>query len=386
VAIFFLRRYLGRSVEVAAAFFVATLSPVLGFIMLFTFRYTFVADHYQYLACIGPIALASAGVVTLSDKFAQYRAVIVSTALLVVASLGTLTWRQAATYADVETLWRTTLAKNPECWMAHTNLGLVFFQKGQVDDAIAHYRLALQMQPDWWDAEYNLGTALLAKGQIDEAILHSEKAVAMRPTDPDAQVSLGNLLFQKGRIDEAISHYQKAITAHPDHFLARYWLGNALLEKGELDSAIQVCRSALSLRPSDADCQTTLAIALEEKGNSAEAIQHYQKALELAPNSIPTLTNLAWLLATSRDASLRNGPRAVELAKQADRLVRGTNTLVLRALAAAYAENGEFANAIRIASSAVQLARMHGEDFLEKDLDQQIALYQLGMPYRATAK
>jgi protein O-mannosyl-transferase len=136
----------------------------------------------------------------------------------------------------------------------------------------------------------------------------------------------------------------------------------------------------------DADCQTTLAIALEEKGNPAEAIQHYQKALELAPNSIPTLTNLAWVLATSRDASLRNGPRAVELAKQADRLVRGTNNLVLRALAAAYAENGEFANAIRIASTAVQLARMHGEDSLAKDLDQQIALYQLGMPYRATAK
>ena len=178
VAIYFLRRYFGRSVEVAAAFFVATLSPVLGFIMLFTFRYTFVADHYQYLACIGPIALASAGIVSLSDKFTQYRAVIVSAALLVVASLGTLTWRQAATYTDIETLWRTTLARNPECWMAHTNIGLVLLQKGKIDDAIAHYRSALQMQPDSWDAEYNLGTALLAKGQVDEAILHCERAVA----------------------------------------------------------------------------------------------------------------------------------------------------------------------------------------------------------------
>src|SRR5919198_441630 len=125
VAICFLRRYVGRSVEVAAAFFVATLSPVLGFIMLFTFRYTFVADHYQYLACIGPIALASGGIVTLSDKFAHYHAVIVSAALLILASLGTLTWRQAGTYSDIETLWRTTLARNSQCWMAHTNLGLV---------------------------------------------------------------------------------------------------------------------------------------------------------------------------------------------------------------------------------------------------------------------
>src|SRR5215216_2606793 len=170
VAIYFLRRYLGRSVEVAAAFFVATLSPVLGFIMLFTFRYTFVADHYQYLACVGPIALASAGIVSLSDKFTQYRAVIMSAAVLIVASLAALTWRQAATYTDIETLWRTTLAKNPECWMAHTNLGFVLIREGKIDDGIAHYRSALQMQPDSWDAEYNLGAAVLRRGQVDEAI------------------------------------------------------------------------------------------------------------------------------------------------------------------------------------------------------------------------
>jgi tetratricopeptide (TPR) repeat protein len=383
VAICFVRGYFGRGVEVAAAFFVVTLTPVLGFIMLFTFRYTFVADHYQYLACIGPIALASAGV---SDKFGQYRGVIISVALLVVASLGILTWRQAATYTDIETLWRTTLEKNRECWMAHTNLGLVFLQQGKIDDGIAHYRSALQIQPDSWDAEYNLGTALLGKGQVDEAILHCEEAVRMRPTDPDAQVSLGNALFQKGKIDEAIAHYQQAITAQPDHFLARYSLGRALLEKGELDGAIQVSQSALLLRPSDADCHTTLAIALEEKGIPAEAIPHYQKALELAPRSTSALTNLAWLLATSQDASLRNGPKAVELAKQADRIVGGTNTVVLRTLAAAYAEKGEFANAIKTARTAMELARMHGEDSLTTELDQQIALYQLGMPYRETAK
>jgi Flp pilus assembly protein TadD len=386
VAIYYVRRYVGRGVEVAAAFFVATLSPVLGFIMLFTFRYTFVADHYQYLACIGPIALASVGIASLSDKFAQYRAAIVSVALFVVATLALLTWRQAATYSDIETLWRTTLARNPECWMAHTNLGLVLLQEGKIDDAIAHYRLALQMQPDSWDAEYNLGTALVAKGQADEALPHCERAVGMRPTDPDAQVSLGNALLQNGRIDEAIAHYQKAMTLRADHFLARYGLCHALLEKGELDGAIQVCRSTLELWPSDADCHTVLAIALEEKGNPAEAIQHYQKALELSPNSIPTITNLAWLLATSQDASVRNGPRAVDLAVQADRLTGGANTLVLRTLAAAYAENGEFANAIRTARSAMQLTRMHGEDSLTTDLDQQIRLYQLGMPYRKTTK
>src|SRR5437773_1407607 len=110
VAMYFLRRHFGRSVEVAAAFFVATLSPVLGFIMLFTFRYTFVADHYQYLACIGPIALASAGIVSLADALKQQRAFIRSAALFAVAMLAVVTWRQTSMYGDVETLWRTTLA------------------------------------------------------------------------------------------------------------------------------------------------------------------------------------------------------------------------------------------------------------------------------------
>src|SRR5881398_2603784 len=177
--IYFVRRYVGRGVEVAAAFFVATLSPVLGFIMLYTFRYTFVADHYQYLACIGPIALASAALINLADAFERSRTLILSAVLCVVAVLAALTWRQAAMYGDIETLWRTTLARNPECWMAHTNLGIVLLQKGQLNDGIAHYRAALQIQPDSWDAEYNLGTALVAKGEVDEAIVHCDRAVAM---------------------------------------------------------------------------------------------------------------------------------------------------------------------------------------------------------------
>src|SRR5213595_2251397 len=386
VVIYFLRRYFGRSVEVAAAFFVVTLSPVLGFIMLFTFRYAFVADHYQYLACIGPIALASAGIVSLSDKFAQYRVVTVSVALLLVASLGMLTWRQAATYTDIETLWRTTIARNPDCWIAHMNLGLVLLQKGKIDDGIAHYRSALQMQPDSWDADYNLGTALLAQGKVDEAIFHCERAVAMEPNDPDGQVSLGNALLEKKRIDEAIIHYQKAIAIWPDHFLARYSLGRAFVEKGELDTAIAHCRAALLIRPDDADCHTVLAAALDEKGETAEAIRHYEKALRIFPQSISALTNLAWLLATSPSESLRNGGRAVKIARQADQLSGGTNTVVLRTLAAAYAETGQFGKAIESARTAVQLARMHDDDSLTTELEQQIALYRLHMPYHETPK
>lgn len=386
VAIYFLRRYVGRSVEVAAGFFLVTLSPVLGFIMLYTFRYTFVADHYQYLACIGPIALASAGLVNLADTFKNSRTLILSAALCVVAVLATLTWQQAAMYGNIEALWRTTLARNPGCWMAHNNLGIVLFQKGELDEAIAHYRTTLQMQPNFWDADYNLGSALLGKGQVDEAIFYCDKAVAMQPNDPDAQVALANAFLQKKQIDDAIAHYQKAVAMRPDYFLARYGLGHALLEKGELDAAVEHCRAALSIRPSDPDCHIILGIALDQKGQAAEAIQHYEKALEISPQSVSALNNLAWLLATSSNAPLRNGAKAIQLARQADQLSRGSNALVLRTLAAGYAEAGQFGNAIESARAAMQVARMQGDISLAGMLQQEIALYELALPYREGPK
>jgi len=384
--IYFARRYVGRGVEVAAAFFVATLSPVLGFIMLYTFRYTFVADHYQYLASIGPIALASAGVATLAGTFKRSRPLILSAAGCVTVTLALLTWRQAAMYADIEALWWTTLKGNPECWMAHNNLGIALFQKGDTDEAVAHYRTTLEMQPDFWDAEYNLGIALLSKGQVDEAIAHCSNAVRIAPNDPDALVSLGNALLQKERIDDAIVYYQKALSIRPDYFLAHHSLGHAFLEKGEIDAAISHCRAALLIQSENADAHTNLAIALDEKGQAAEAIQHYQKALEISPQSISALTNLAWLLATCSNASFRNGTKAIELAREADQLSGGSNTLVLRALAAAYAESGQFGKAIEIARAAMQLARTQGDNSLAGALQQEIALYELALPYRETPK
>jgi len=386
VAIYFVRRYVGRGVEVAAAFFVITLSPVLGFIMLYTFRYTFVADHYQYLACIGPIALASAGVVTFADAFKQSRGLILSAAVCVLAVLGVLTWRQSVMYGDNEALWRVTLAKNPGCWMAHNNLGFVLFEKGQFDQAIAHYQAALEMQADSWDVEYNLGTALLGKGQIDEAIFHCDRAVAMQPNDPDAQVSLANALLAEKRIDEAITHYDKALVIRPDYFLAHYGLGRALFEKGELDTAIKYCRSALFIRPDDPDCHTVLAVALDQKGETAEAIYHYEKAVEISPKSISALTNLAWLLATSSNDALRDGNKAVKLAGEANELLGGTNPVVLRTLAAGYAEAGQFANAIESAEAAIQLARLSGDNSLAADVRGQLGFYRLGVPYRETRR
>jgi len=382
--IYFARRYTGRSVEVAALFFAATLSPVLGFIMLYTFRYTFVADHYQYLACIGPIALACAGVGNLANASKGHGRcrLLFGTAVCVVAALAVLTWRQSAMYADIEALWRTTLARNPACWMAHNNLGIVLSQKGEIDEAIAHYRKTLQMRPDYSDANYNLGNALVQKGEIDEAILHCQKAVMVQPFDPDAQVALGNALFQKGRVDDAIVHYEKALALRPYYVIAHYSLSTALLQKGELDAAISHCRAALSVQPEHAEARINLVVALDQKGQIADAIMNYEKALTISPQSIPAQNNLAWLLATGSNASLRNGNKALELARQADQLSSGANLTVRRTLAAAYAEIGQFAKAIELAQGALRLAEAQGDSALAAQLQKEIAIYRAGSPYR----
>ncbi|PYM02878.1 MAG: hypothetical protein DMF19_01310 [Verrucomicrobia bacterium] len=383
-AIALARKYVGRSLEVAALFFVATLSPVIGFIMLYTFRYTFVADHYQYLASIGPIALASAGIATLAATFKGSRHFIFGAGICLLAVLTMLTWRQSTMYVDIEALWRTTIGRNPDCWMAHNNLGIVLAQKNEIDEAIAHYRKTLEMSPDFADADYNLGNVLLQKGEIDAALLHCQRAVAIQPNDPDAQVALGNALFQKGLIDESIVHYQKALAIRPYYVTAHYNLSSAFLKKGEIDEAIFHCQAALSIQPEHADAHTNLAAALLQKGEIGNAIEQYEKTLEIAPRSVPALNNLAWIFATYSDPAFRDGPKALELAQEANEFSGRSNPVILRTLAAAHANAGQFSRAIEVCQLALSLTDRQSP--LANALQQEIAEYQAGLPYRENIK
>ena len=245
--IWYLRRFFGRNIEVAALFFVVTLSPLLGFIMLYTFRFTFVADHYQYLACIGPIALAVAGLAVMGQPSKSFRWLICAAGGAILLTLGFLTWAQAATYRDLETLWRTTIAKNPGCWMAYNNLGVIQIQNGDIDGAIEKYQRSLRLNPDYPEARYNLGSALLQQGQIDEAIQQCELALKLQPNEPDAHIVLGNAFLTKGGVDRAIGEYRKAAAIRPDDYIVHYNLATALQQKGETAGAAREYEKAREL-------------------------------------------------------------------------------------------------------------------------------------------
>jgi len=214
------RHTLGRGVTAGAVFFVAALSPLLGFIPLYTFRYSFVADHYQYLACTGLIIPAAAFITFRLNRgrSGQVSCLWLPGSLLVV--LGFLTWKQAHIYSDVKTLWQDTVAKNPSSWMAHFCLGNIFLQEDQLDEAIRQFQQTVRLKPDV-GAHYNLGLTLLSKGRVDEAIRRLQEATRLKPDDPIMHNNLGAALLNKGKIADAIRHFQEALRLKPDYPDAR---------------------------------------------------------------------------------------------------------------------------------------------------------------------
>jgi tetratricopeptide (TPR) repeat protein len=205
----------------------------------------------------------------------------------------------------------------------------------------------LAIQPDYADASCNLASALLSKGDMDGAIDNYLAGLARSPNYAEAQYNVANGLLRKGRTDEAIDHYQKA----------------------------------LELQPENADAHANLGSAFLEKGRPQDAIAQYRDALQVAPENVAAQSNLAWLLATSSDPSMRNGSEALRLAEQANRLSGGNRPVILRILAAAYAENGRFADAIEGAERALQSADAQNNSTLVDALRKEIALYQAGSPY-----
>ncbi len=210
--------------------FTATIFPVMGFFNVYPFKFSFVADHFQYLACIGPIVILTVG---MNKALGSLQGKMQSAPyILILFALGVLTWNQSRMYADAETLYRATLRKNPSCWMAHNNLGILLAERDQKDEALVHFQKALEFNPQYGDAHYNLGSLLAMNGQTDKAIFHYRKALEYNTDHLDAHYNLGLLLAMSGQTDEAIVQYRKALEINPNDSDARNNL-RILTEKTE---------------------------------------------------------------------------------------------------------------------------------------------------------
>jgi tetratricopeptide (TPR) repeat protein len=318
-ALWLTRHRIGRGPVVGALFFAGTLFPALGFVNVYPMRYSFVADHFQYLASIGVIALLATCAVTafqrVNARFAGAIAAAVVLTMLIAA-----TFVRARVYHDEETLWRDTLARNPNAWMAANNLAIILDDRGEPREALDYYRRALELHPDW-EAHFNMASSLARNGDLDQARRHFESAVAAAGDNPAALDDLAR---------QALG------------------IGNKLSGAGQL--------------------------------RQAEAL--YEQSLHLRPDQLESMNNLAWVLSVQGDVTPRGKARAIELAEKAIEQTRKQQAAIIDTLAAAYANAGRYAEAVRTAELAVSLATKNGSTALSEVLRDHLRSFQAGRPLR----
>ena len=287
-----LRDRIGRGPLAAVLYFAITLSPALGFVDVYPFRFSFVADHFQYLASLGPIALlvalGAAGVRKVPTLGAAAR--VACGGLLL--ALGAATWSRTHVFADLETLWRDTVSKNAAEWSAYNNLGSLLLEQGRPAEAVSSLERALALRPDEPEVHHTMADALLRLGRRDDARAEYARALTVAPGYAPAHNSLGLLLLDEGKATEAIVEFQQAIRLRPDLAAPFYNLGNALVALDRLRDAEPYYERALQIDPDLAQAHNNLANLYAYRQNLAGAIEHYEKALALQPDLREARENL----------------------------------------------------------------------------------------------
>jgi tetratricopeptide (TPR) repeat protein len=272
-----------RAPLAAWLFFCGTLFPVLGFLNVYPFIYSFVADHFQYLASLGVIVLASAGITrTIARLPRPLRAAANLGCCVLVAVLAMLTWNQSGSYSDNIALYRTTIEKNPSCWLAELNLGTLIANGGQSNEAMTHFYRALEINPNCADAHSNIGIQLCTKGEAAEGMKHLMEAVRISPRSAPAHLDLANGLLQSGQVAEAVEHCEEAVQLAPNSPFAQFSLGLTLVRAQRADEAIPRFKRAIELQPNYGQAYDALARAYARLGRSTDAIATAQQGARMA--------------------------------------------------------------------------------------------------------
>lgn len=293
VALWLLRGVGTRGAFFAFAYFVALLFPILGFFNVYFFRYSFVADHFQYLASMGPLALVGAAFATGARRLRVPSPAALVFAAAVLLGLATLAGRHVRTFRDSTTLWRTTLARNPSCWLADTILGDEAQAQGRYADAERLLRHALALKPDSFEAHYDLGLTLVKLHRTQEGIAQYEAALHAKPDFAEAENNLGVALASAGNPVAAIPHYQRALRLNPWQPQTHFMLALALTLTGHAGEAVPEYEAAIRLKPAYPEAQYAFGRTLEALGRRAEAIAQYEAAARERPDYFDAHAHLA---------------------------------------------------------------------------------------------
>jgi tetratricopeptide (TPR) repeat protein len=317
-------------------------------------------------------------------------------------------------YAEAIEQFRRTLQLKPNHADAHNSLAFVMHQTGDIAGAESHAAEAVRIDPDAADYRYNLALALIKQGKIDDALAHLRKSLDLRPTaeahatladllvrrgdlagaraEVDASLklasdyaaahgTLGLLLVRERKLPEAESAFRRAAELDPGDAEARYQLATVLVAQGRLDDADAMFAQVRGRAPSDPRLPLQSGVIAQLRGDLPAAVKHYRAAIAADLNS-NARNNLAWILATARDASLRDGAEALRLVESMRAQGRPDSPELLDTLAAACAETGAFTRAADTARRAVSLANQAGNPKLAEQINARVTLYEQGKPYR----
>ena len=272
-----------RAPLAAALLFGGTLFPVLGFVNVYPFVFSYVADHFQYLASLWMIAFLAAAATLGFARLPWPRWVGPAVAGVMLVILGGLSWRQSGIYRDVFTLYRTTLDRNPSSWTAHLNLGTALDEMGRSKEGLPHLQRALELKPEFPETLNSLGNVLNRLGRFSEAVPLLEEALRIEPRFALAHNTLGASFMALNRTDEGRAQFEHAVMLDPTLTVARVNLGWALANRGNMAEAVAQFEQARRLQPDFADAEFKWGLTLAMHGSMAEAVPHLERAVELQP-------------------------------------------------------------------------------------------------------
>ncbi len=343
------RRYLA----VGWFWFIGMLVPVSGLLQSgFQAR----ADRYTYLPMIGLTCMIAWAAADIMGRRRWARFLVSGLGVAVIPALSAIAYWQVDHWKDSEALWTHTLTVTKDNANAYNYIGLALKEQGRTAEAAERYQQALALRPDYAEAHCNLGAVLFPAGQREQALEHMRKAVEGDPRVAAFHYNLGNALLQLGRLAEAEGPLETTLELDSRFSDACNNLAFIRYQQGRREEAIAYYRRVVELNPLAAEPRRNLGYALLTCGQSEEALAQYEKSVQLEPGNAAGLALFAWVLATCPDDAVRNGARAVELALRADQLSGGTQPMLLRTLAAAYAEGGQFEEALRTVDRALEQA------------------------------
>jgi protein O-mannosyl-transferase len=273
-----------RSLLAVTLLFCGTLFPVLGFINVYPFIFSYVADHFQYQASMWAITLLAAslweGIAFLScSNWIRQGSVIV-----LITTLGWLTWLQCGMYRNLHSLYETTLERNQSSWIANLNFGIVLDEEGETEKSLSYLNEALAQKPGYPETLNSLGNVLNKLGRSKEALPLLEQAVKLEPHFAAAYNSLGSTLMSLGRTEDGIISFRRAVDIDSTWTLARINLGWALANCGKTSLAIEQFKKALSLQPNLAEAEAKWGLTLVIQQNIEEALYHLKRAVVMQPD------------------------------------------------------------------------------------------------------